>query len=308
MGADRVALARALAHLAAGACAIASGACSAGDVHPKEHLAAVVSAAESAIATPPPADEALKKVVIEEPPAPPWTPADRELSYVLPVDLGIRADSGGDGHFLAPRAHGKHNGIDFLAPVGTPILAACDGKARTDERGGYGRVVQLVCKLPKELGGDEGLYASFFYAHLSKANVGKKWTHVKGGATLGAVGKTGNAKGPKINPHLHLEVIVRGSEKEALEERHAGVVPKANAAADRFFEILADSCLDPAKLASKDHQIRRERRADPFVLLMCASKPKPELTRPDDAKLAAAQVKWSAHYQARGFDVDRGPQ
>ncbi len=287
----------------------ALSACSAGDLHPGEHLKSVASAAESVLELPPPTpEEALKKVVPNEPPTPPWTPTEPTLSYPLPVDLGIRADSGGDGHFLAPRAHGKHNGIDFLAPVGTPIIAACDGVAKSDDRGGYGKVVQLVCKLPKELGGDEGLHASFFYAHLSKTQIPSKWTHVKGGARMGAVGKTGNAKSAKINPHLHLEVIIRGSEEEAKNERHSGVVREANVAADRFFEILAEACLDPAKLTSKSDGFRRERRADPFVLLMCAAKPKPDLTAPEDAKLLSAQVKWSAHYAARGFDVDRGPR
>ena len=97
----------------------------------------------------------LKKVVVAE--TPKFVPQDPALAYVLGVDLGVRSDRGGKGFFLAPRAHGKHNGIDFLAALGTPVLAACDGKAKSDTRGGYGHVVQLVCKLPNQLGGDEGL-------------------------------------------------------------------------------------------------------------------------------------------------------
>jgi murein DD-endopeptidase MepM/ murein hydrolase activator NlpD len=135
---------------------------------------------------------------------PPWAPEAPAMHHVLAVDHGIRSDRGGKGHFLAPRAHGKHNGIDYLAPVGTPVLAACSGKAKSDERGGYGRVVQLVCELPDVVDGPEGLHASFFYAHLDKAVVPKRWTQVKLGDKLGTVGKTGNAAGPKIMPHLHL--------------------------------------------------------------------------------------------------------
>src|SRR5580765_5126858 len=85
----------------------------------------------------------LKKVAPE--PAPKWAPPDPAWSYMLPLDYGIRRDVGGSGHFLAPRKHGKHNGVDFLAPVGTPTFAICSGKARTAMRGGYGRTVQLVC-------------------------------------------------------------------------------------------------------------------------------------------------------------------
>lgn len=165
-----------------------------------------------------------------------------------------------------------------------------------------------MCKLPDDLGGAEGLHASLFYAHLARTTVPAGWTHVKAGSKLGTVGKTGNASGPKIKPHLHLEVIVQGSERAALDEDHAGNEPKAKPAADRFFELLADECLDPARFRSNAPDVRRERRADPFVLLMCASKPKPELATPESADLRSAQEKWSAHYQAGGFNVDRGPR
>src|SRR5687768_968280 len=173
-------------------------ACSASETGKLEGIALPPVALSAALQ---PAPE-LKKVVPAE--TPKFSPKDPELAYVLGVDLGVRADDGGKGWFLAPRAHGKHNGIDFLAPVGTPVLAACDGKAKSDARGGYGNVVQLVCKLPDRLGGDEGLHASFFYAHLDKSVPPKGWTNVRAGQKLGTVGKTGNAAGKKIKPHLHL--------------------------------------------------------------------------------------------------------
>lgn len=249
----------------------------------------------------------LKKVV-HDPPIPPWSPKDPAWTYVLGVDYGIRSDRGGKGSFLAPRSHGKHNGIDFLAPLGTPLIAACSGKAKSDRRGGYGNVVQVVCKLPDRLGGSEGLHASFFYAHLSKTDVPSHWTSVKAGAHIGVVGKTGNASGKKIKPHVHLEVIIRESEKAARAERHSGRAPDAKEAADRFFELLDEECLEPAKFETQAAGIRRDRRADPFVLLMCAAKPKPDLSTPHSNDLKAAQVKWSDQYTAKGFDVDRGPR
>jgi murein DD-endopeptidase MepM/ murein hydrolase activator NlpD len=249
----------------------------------------------------------LKKVVPEAPPPPPWAPADPSFSFVLEIDHGIRNDEGGKGAFLAPRAHGKHNGVDFLAEKGAKLLSACNGKAKADKRGGYGNVVQVVCKLPDALGGDEGLHASFFYAHLDKVNVPKKWTAIHAGDKLGTVGKTGNAAGPKIKPHLHLEVIIRGSEEDAMLERHSGVVPEAAEAANRFFELLDESCLKPAHFTSS-REVRRERRVDPFALLMCASKPKPKLTTPENQELAAAQIRWSQVYKAQGFNVDEGPR
>lgn len=292
--------------------ALALAACSASDKAPRLE-AQLVSALPASLPTALPelVQAALDPVpdlkkVVAQPSTPPWAPKDPSWGYIFDVDYGIRTDEGGKGTFLAPRAHGHHNGVDFLAPVGTPTLAACDGKARADKRGGYGNVVQLVCRLPDALGGDEGLHASLFYAHLDKSAVPSHWVNVKLGQKLGTVGKTGNAKGPKIKPHLHLEVIVRGSEEDAMKEHHSGVVPEAKVAADRFFELLSEECLTPAHFAA-NQQVRRERRSDPFVLLLCTSRPKPELSAPA-ADLREAQIKWSSAYTAGGFDVDRGPR
>ena len=282
--------------------ALCLAACSRGTVAKiDERVASPASSAESAASETP----SLKKVVAA--PVPKWAPEEPLWSYMLPLDYGIRADVGGSGHFLAPRKHGKHNGVDFLASVGTPTFAICSGKARTAMRGGYGRTVQLVCKLPSDLGGDGGLFVSFFYAHLDKSAVPEKWSEVKAGAKIGAVGKTGNAAGPKINPHLHLEAIIRSSEEEAMSEHHSGVDPKAGTAADPYFEALRETCLGPAHFSSTT-ELRRERHADPFMLLMCASKPKPNLASPNDEGLRGAAVRWSEHYAALGFDVDEGPR
>jgi murein DD-endopeptidase MepM/ murein hydrolase activator NlpD len=287
--------------------ALATSACSRSDstkLELEQHAAVVTEVLAPVLEEPAPE---LKKVVPEPPPVPPWTPKAPTFSWVFEVDHGIRNDEGGKGAFLMPRAHGRHNGVDFLAAKGEKLLAACSGKARSDKRGGYGNVVQLVCKLPDAYGGDEGLHVSFFYAHLDKTSVPKGWTAVKAGDKVGTVGKSGNASGPKIKPHLHLEVIVRGSEEDALAEKHSGVVREATEAADRFFELLGENCLTPARFSSA-REIRRERRVDPFTLLLCTAKPKPELTVPSSNDLAAAQIRWSEVYKAQGFDVDRGPR
>jgi murein DD-endopeptidase MepM/ murein hydrolase activator NlpD len=277
------------------------GACS-----PKSQVARVEAGFRSTAIDVPPA--LSKPAPVEAPTAktPAWTPAHPSFVYPLPFDYGIRKDVGGSGYFLAPRKHGKHNGVDLLAPVGTPITAACSGKAKSAMRGGFGRTVQLVCKLPEELGGDQGLYVSLFFAHLERTPVHQSYEDVKSGATIGFVGKTGNAAGPEITPHLHLEAIVRGSLADALREHHSGVDPKAAKAADLFFEELEKACIGPSHLRSEG-DIRRERRVDPFVLLTCAAKPKPPLTEPNDAELRMAALKWSTHYASSAFDVDAGP-
>lgn len=237
---------------------------------------------------------------------PRWAPPSPTWTFPLPTDHGVRVDDGGQGHFLAPRSHGKHNGIDMLAAVGTPVIAMCNGKAKSDDRGGYGRVVQLVCPVPGPIsGGDADLHVSIFYAHLSKTGIPKGWSRVKAGQSLGLVGKTGNASSPRISAHLHIEMIVRATEDEALEETHSGVNPKAGSAANAFFDSLREGCLEPAHLTTQT-DVRRERRVDPFLMMVCAGRAKPEIT-PAPGKLQVAQAKWSKFYRSPAFDVDRGP-
>jgi murein DD-endopeptidase MepM/ murein hydrolase activator NlpD len=91
-----------------------------------------------------------------------------------------------------------HQGIDYAAPVGTPIRAAGDGRvAFRGVQGGYGNVVML-----QHSGGVETVYG-----HMSgfapALYVGK---HVAQGELIGYVGMTGLATGP----HLHYEYRVGG--------------------------------------------------------------------------------------------------
>jgi murein DD-endopeptidase MepM/ murein hydrolase activator NlpD len=91
-----------------------------------------------------------------------------------------------------------HRGIDYAAPVGTPIRAAGDGRIEfRGVQGGYGNVVVL-----RHAGGIETVYG-----HMSRFAqglfVGKR---VKQGDAIGFVGMTGLATGP----HLHYEYRVNG--------------------------------------------------------------------------------------------------
>ncbi|WP_231636965.1 MULTISPECIES: peptidoglycan DD-metalloendopeptidase family protein [Planktothricoides] len=86
-----------------------------------------------------------------------------------------------------------HNGIDFGAPMGTPVLAAYAGQvAIADWLGGYG----LTVVLDHAQGSAETLYG-----HLSELFV-KEGEEVKQGDVIGLVGSTGNSTGP----HLHFEL------------------------------------------------------------------------------------------------------
>lgn len=91
-----------------------------------------------------------------------------------------------------------HKGIDYAAPVGTPIRAAGDGRvAFRGVQGGYGNVVMLA-----HSGGVETVYGHM--SHFAPGMfVGKR---LKQGDLIGYVGMTGLATGP----HLHYEYRVGG--------------------------------------------------------------------------------------------------
>jgi murein DD-endopeptidase MepM/ murein hydrolase activator NlpD len=86
---------------------------------------------------------------------------------------------------------GKHTGVDFAVPIGTPVLAAADGKVLNANWGkAYGN--QVVCAV------DGGFV---IYAHLNKVRV-KPGAVVKKGDLVGESGNSGNSTGP----HLHFEM------------------------------------------------------------------------------------------------------
>ena len=92
----------------------------------------------------------------------------------------------------------QHNGTDFAAPKGTPIMASGNGKVtRARWCGGGGNCIKIR---------HNSTYQTV-YAHMSKFARGiKKGVRVKQGQTIGYVGSTGKSTGP----HLHYEVIVNG--------------------------------------------------------------------------------------------------
>jgi murein DD-endopeptidase MepM/ murein hydrolase activator NlpD len=92
-----------------------------------------------------------------------------------------------------------HTGVDWAAPVGTPILAAGNGvviKAGWDS--GYGRRVEVQH--------NNGYVTT--YNHMSGfGRAISEGVHVTQGQVVGYLGQTGLATGP----HLHYEVIINGN-------------------------------------------------------------------------------------------------
>jgi murein DD-endopeptidase MepM/ murein hydrolase activator NlpD len=91
-----------------------------------------------------------------------------------------------------------HQGTDFSAPTGTPIMASGSGKiVKSRWCGGGGKCVKIK---------HNSTYSTV-YAHMSKFGRGiKEGIRVKQGQIIGYVGSTGMSTGP----HLHYEVIVNG--------------------------------------------------------------------------------------------------
>jgi murein DD-endopeptidase MepM/ murein hydrolase activator NlpD len=91
-----------------------------------------------------------------------------------------------------PRA--PHGGIDYSAPLGTPVVAANTGRvALVGDFFFHGRLVVL----------DHGHGLYTLYLHLDSVTVGEG-QRVERGQTLGTVGATGRASGP----HLHFSAQV----------------------------------------------------------------------------------------------------
>jgi murein DD-endopeptidase MepM/ murein hydrolase activator NlpD len=131
-----------------------------------------------------------------------YTPEGRSLRRAIlrtPVDF-TRVSSTFDLHRLHPILNliRAHKGVDYAAPVGTPVHAAGDGRVRyAGPKGGYGNVVEI----------DHSQGIVTVYGHLSRFAPGVRvGRHVSQGDIIAYVGMTGLATGP----HLHYEYRVDG--------------------------------------------------------------------------------------------------
>ena len=97
-----------------------------------------------------------------------------------------------------------HRGIDYAAPIGTPVKATADGAVvLAGSKSGYGKTIILR----------HGGRYSTVYAHLSRYARGiRAGRPVKQGQTIGYVGQTGLSTGP----HLHYEFRIDGVHRNPL--------------------------------------------------------------------------------------------
>ena len=129
------------------------------------------------------------------------TPQFRTLPYaavapdlIIPVD-GVKLSSLVDTWGAARSQGRKHEGIDIMAPAGTPVRATAAGQ---------------IAKLFHSVRGGTTIYEFdrsghllFYYAHLKAYADGlHEGEAVEQGQLLAYVGSTGNA----TTPHLHFEI------------------------------------------------------------------------------------------------------
>jgi len=146
-----------------------------------------------------------------------WTAADvpKPRAVAIPTNLiasdaiiipvaGVHVESLKD-NFADARAGHVHDALDIMAPRGTPVLAAVDGRVRklfTSRAGG----ITIYETDPSE-------QMIYYYAHLDRYADGlAEGKTLRRGELIGYVGTTGNA--PRNSPHLHFAMSVLPPTKE----------------------------------------------------------------------------------------------
>jgi len=125
---------------------------------------------------------------------------DRLKKKMLPSIMPVKVKwySSGFGSRIDPFTGKRafHKGIDFVAEVGAPIIAAAGGVVvYSDLHPEYGNMIEI----------DHGNNLISRYAHASKRLV-KLGQVVMQGEKIAEVGSTGRSTGP----HLHFEVRHKG--------------------------------------------------------------------------------------------------
>src|SRR5579885_1740119 len=153
-------------------------------------------------AAPAPPVEAPARTAVVSPSRPvaePSTDAEYLSARHLLVPVAGADMSKVDDTFLDGRDGERiHHAIDILAPRGTPILSADDGKILRMSTNALGGITMYTV--------DPSNRIVYYYAHMDHYNDAMSpGRAISRGDTLGFVGTTGNA--PKDTPHLHFQIM-----------------------------------------------------------------------------------------------------
>ena len=118
-----------------------------------------------------------------------------------------------------------HHGIDYAAPIGTPVVAIGDGRVTsTAYEGGAGRMVRIT---------HNSVYSTA-YLHLSRYGPGiAPGVYVKQGQVIGYVGSSGLSTGP----HLDFRFYRNGYAIDPLKVEAPPVNPVAPEAMEEFKKV-----------------------------------------------------------------------
>jgi murein DD-endopeptidase MepM/ murein hydrolase activator NlpD len=125
------------------------------------------------------------------------------------------------------KVYKPHTGVDYAAPMGTPVMTIGDGTViQREYRGGGGNTVKIK---------HNATYTTA-YLHLSKFADGLKvGQHVKQGQVIGYVGSTGTSTGP----HLDFRVWKNGTAIDPLKMDSPPAEPIPAQLKDTFSTIVA---------------------------------------------------------------------
>ncbi|MBQ2261486.1 MAG: peptidoglycan DD-metalloendopeptidase family protein [Loktanella sp.] len=143
---------------------------------------------------------------------------------IIPVE-GVRVSGFGPRHHPILRQVRNHNGVDWAAPTGTPILAAAPGTISViGDDAGYGNVIYIDHP--------DGLQTR--YAHMDRfAENLARGTQVAAGTHIGYVGTTGQSTGP----HLHFELLVNGTHVDPMTFGSSGAGAAVEALVDQIIRV-----------------------------------------------------------------------
>jgi peptidoglycan LD-endopeptidase LytH len=123
----------------------------------------------------------------------------RSRALMVPV-LGVVPARLYDSFHAARSGSRVHRAVDILAPRGTPVLAADDGRVLRMRWNALGGTTIYAL--------DAGERYVYYYAHLERyASTLYEGKVIAKGEIIGYVGTTGDA--PKNIPHLHFQIMKR---------------------------------------------------------------------------------------------------
>ncbi len=129
-----------------------------------------------------------------------------------------------------------HNGVDYAARYGTPVVASADGTViYRGWKGGYGKTIKIRHK--------NGRYVTL-YGHLSRYAKGiRRGVKVKQKQVIGYVGSTGLSTGP----HLHYTIYYNGVAIDPLKLKNVSGPPIPKQEIENFQKVMeeVDKYLSP---------------------------------------------------------------